>query len=705
MNNYFKSCHSSFKAMIFISGLVLALQLPVKAQWHQMNPLYGAYVSCFLTDSNEVYIGTLGSGIYYSPDFGHHWYSRSKGLTPHGYGIRAIVKLDSVLFAGYSHGLFKSDDYGLNWTFCSPNNQLLLDCYCLLVKDTILFAGTIFGKILRSYDAGNSWEVVYWGNGYFDMESILRFKLIGNKIYACVIGEIGGVLVSNDNGNTWTYQNEGLESRSITDITFYDNTFYAANRWDGVYKSESNQSLNWTLCSNGITEHRMKSIYYCNGNIYAGTFYDDLYRSSNDGETWTEISGGLIEDAVNEITSIHNNEISIGISDLGILNSADNGNTWTPMNTGLSEINIVDIVSFDNKTYCSIKHKGIYVSSDNGSTWNFTSQDIPDINIMDLEVAATTIYAGTYDHGLYKSLNGGLNWSSCNNGILFEVEYIPVIKAFGDTLFVHTGDGGSHSYRSFDNGGSWQSITIPYQPNVTDFEIFNGTLFASTDGDGIYRSFNYGNSWSPVQNEPMHIHELIRSEHEIYAACIGGLYMLDEQDAKNWRNISSGLPIDYVETIEIVQDILIAGLWIEGFYTMNLNQQSEWKYMGTIDMTDFPKPARLTYSNNFLYCTISGFGLWKYNFPLLPESEVTSLTNNSSSILNVVPFKSLNNSSQSSYHEGECTIYSLNGTKIFEGKLNRTENSSCDFQYLKPGIYIVSFVSEGIIHTEKIFIR
>lgn len=110
--------------------------------WTYINSASGiseSYVNKFIVSNNRLYaVGALPGAVYVSNDKGSTWI-KSAGLNANGINyINTIISSNASLYAGSTQGVFKSDDYGINWVYIGCYNVL-----SLALKDHVLYAGTI----------------------------------------------------------------------------------------------------------------------------------------------------------------------------------------------------------------------------------------------------------------------------------------------------------------------------------------------------------------------------------------------------------------------------------------------------------------------------------------------------------------------------------------------------------------------------------
>ena len=140
------------------------------------------------------------------------WMESTRGLTDQH--LTSILAHENVLLAGTRNGIFRSEDAGQTWKESSEGltaRHLRWAAFHPQSTD-LVFAGTEPANIFVSHDHGASWRTCpevaqlrdrfHWSLPYSPEAGCVRgFAFHGNRGYAAV--EVGGVLVSDDKGQTW----------------------------------------------------------------------------------------------------------------------------------------------------------------------------------------------------------------------------------------------------------------------------------------------------------------------------------------------------------------------------------------------------------------------------------------------------------------------------------------------------------------------
>jgi photosystem II stability/assembly factor-like uncharacterized protein len=143
---------------------------------------------------------------------GSDWHESSRGLA--GQQVTSVIAREGTILAGTTNGVFRSEDEGQTWQEASHGltaRHVRWMAYHPDISD-LEFAGTEPANIFVSRDGGDSWracpEVAQlrdrfkWSLPYSPEAGCVRgFAFHGSRVYAAV--EVGGVLVSDDQGQTW----------------------------------------------------------------------------------------------------------------------------------------------------------------------------------------------------------------------------------------------------------------------------------------------------------------------------------------------------------------------------------------------------------------------------------------------------------------------------------------------------------------------
>ncbi|HVX10658.1 MAG TPA: hypothetical protein VHC22_05720 [Pirellulales bacterium] len=172
----------------------------------------------------NLFLGTVGEGVWRSTDGGETWNRASKGMFVEC-DVRALAvhpTRPEVLYAGTNEGVYRTQNGGDDWTLLGGPLDKLVTWVLLVVphaSDT-LFAGTRPPLIFRSTDAGRNWHKTdalpaqECPGILFNRVTTLRTDPFEReRLWAGV--EIDGVWTSRDGGASWNRVGQGLSSADI----------------------------------------------------------------------------------------------------------------------------------------------------------------------------------------------------------------------------------------------------------------------------------------------------------------------------------------------------------------------------------------------------------------------------------------------------------------------------------------------------------
>jgi photosystem II stability/assembly factor-like uncharacterized protein len=172
-------------------------------------------------------VGTVGTGLWISPDGGDTWRRVRDGVSNESrvYGLAVHPAEPRTLFAGAEDGLYKSADGGESFARLDTAMNGL-DVWRIAidpVNPDIIFAGTRPAALFRSNDGGHNWrklpaEVVdECPNVGVPRVTALTVDPSDHRVVWAGI-EVDGVRRSTDGGETWSRITNGIYDLDIHDI-------------------------------------------------------------------------------------------------------------------------------------------------------------------------------------------------------------------------------------------------------------------------------------------------------------------------------------------------------------------------------------------------------------------------------------------------------------------------------------------------------
>jgi hypothetical protein len=180
-------------------------------------------------DGDRVFVGTFDDGVFSTRDAGETWAPAGDGI-PHGRVLSvAISPCDrdndlSVVFAGTEpSSLYRSGDDGASWddlatlrdlpsapTWSFPPRPWTHHVRWIAPhhhKPEVLFVGIELGGVLRSNDAGRTWDDRH-GEAVIDPHVLRTHPVDSDRVYG-VGGD--GISYSRDRGDHWIRDTDGMD--------------------------------------------------------------------------------------------------------------------------------------------------------------------------------------------------------------------------------------------------------------------------------------------------------------------------------------------------------------------------------------------------------------------------------------------------------------------------------------------------------------
>ncbi len=299
--------------------------------------------------------GTDNGVLVFRPD-GTGWVLKAQGL--YGRKVPALAfHKDGTLYAGAANGtVYRSSDLE-NWEplfdgLSHPSvHSLVFDPQ----DPNVIYAGTEPAAIFKSVNSGQTWTQLKafnqvpgsakWTNSvppYRPKVTGLGFQ--GGRLVAAV--EVGGALVSDDGGETWTEANEGLARDTNALATQADHLF--ATTGLGFHRSD-NSGKNWKNLIAGLpyiftqglavdSQDPKKLIMGVNKARRGGGA--QIFRSTNGGDSWQITTNGLSTNGESCLTAIASGHgCFVAGTDKGdLFGTFDFGDLWRRIRPGLPPV-------------------------------------------------------------------------------------------------------------------------------------------------------------------------------------------------------------------------------------------------------------------------------------------------------------------------------------------------------------------------------
>jgi photosystem II stability/assembly factor-like uncharacterized protein len=403
-----------------------------------------------------------------SLDGGVNWQAMT--LSPEENGLSDIAfhpTISGTLYGITCRGLFSSTNAGTTW---SQVTDTPLDCMWAIGLDPVTGAPRYGGGgsrgVLRSWDAGYTWEVASEGMNALQLVDISASESHPEQVYAAASS--AGGFASADAGHSWQLAVSGdwTNISAAQADPVQSCTGYLGGMAPGLEPNSGFGCIYKTLdCGQTWAPRHLPATYSPVGELVVTIAVDPsdpetmfaggirsridtgmgvgmVYSTADSGLNWAEVDVGyplsdvvaivfdpLVTDTLYLATGIRNDPGGMPYLPTGaVYKSVDGGSTWHLKDSGLSDLPIVAMVIdpsdsnvlyvgvYDNPEYPEwpTDESGVFKSIDGGESWNPTNSglDFHDITSLFIDPLETqTVYAGTRWHGLYQSTDGGMTWT------------------------------------------------------------------------------------------------------------------------------------------------------------------------------------------------------------------------------------------------------------------------------------------------------
>jgi len=252
---------------------------------------YETAVATHRLGGRRLYVGTQGSSLFFSNDYGDTWNQVATAQNLYINCIEPDPFNDSRVFVGSTSGVFKSTDGGLTWTSSSLTDQSIYSLATDPSAQDVIYAGTADGSIYKSTNGGGIWTSLSAGLPGTRVRALVVDPANSAHVYAGLYGYgVGnGVYRSTDGGQNWAAYNSGLNCLNVLTLAFNnDSRILYAGTYGSVFAVKPGS--NSAPLSNAGPDKTVKEA--------VPVLLDGTASSDPDGDNltfaWTQVAGPAV---------------------------------------------------------------------------------------------------------------------------------------------------------------------------------------------------------------------------------------------------------------------------------------------------------------------------------------------------------------------------------------------------------------------------
>lgn len=538
-----------------------------------------APVLALAADANTLWAGGTGGAARYDD----HWHSLLSGLPLRS--VTALAFINGRLYAGGTGGIVRSSNRGDQWQQSnSAGSESPVTAFAAAPYDpNLLLAATLTQGVLRSTDAGAHWSVATFG-----LETLECTALLWAHETRVFVGTTSGVYVSPNEGRAWRLC-AGTEGAPIAALVrLADGTLLAGVELGGVLRSED-EGETWQRHGNLPPDITITTMLAADCGVLLASGEHGLLLSGDGGEHWDCVAEAVFLSLAAGETTLY-----AGTTE-GILSSED-GRTWRENLPSLPLSDHTRLTSVEGKPLV-YGTQAVPVVYDTQEGWvELVNTPAPLYTLA--QAADGALLASSMD-GLYRSDDGGECWNAVIPGAAGRATQMSL-------LLDGTGyaAGGNYLLRTTDHGATWDALTAPfgvlrlvalqalaepagtlvgisYDPRLHVAQIWHSsdagehwsrgaqmstsfeqvsTLAAPplfTLGGFVFMRNASGNWEQQRVGDGSGIRRIVGNTRILFALTTSGIYRSDDR-GMTWQMLDSEIAVEQIVDIALVDDILYA---------------------------------------------------------------------------------------------------------------------------------------------------
>ncbi len=409
-------------------------------------------------------IASACSGIYESKNAAGTW-RKVQGIPSTSRRTRAILQnpgLPDTIFAGTTEGLWRSPDGGNVWTLMTPK-QLEVNAIAVHPDDpNTVYIGTNNYGVMISRDNGKTFSLS--NNGFSGRRAyqLTADRERPGRVYASTINTATGggfFFISEDGGVTWKSTTKGLPSRLITYSILQDEknpeTLYTGTNL-GMYVS-NDRGLSWAALGAPAEVKKPKARKARNTRVRPTATQRAAAQSDR-----TAIQPAASPRRVDEGVKRAQVALNAAGYNVGTPDGVAGTRTITAVRKFQLDKRIPQTGVIDAATFTALGIDGGIPTDGTAASLQTAPQALTDtINALaytfDEKDGQRGILAAT-NAGLFRTYNPTVGWERLSYGKDFDARTLCISASPQSPNTIYVGTATSGTLRSQDNGATWQNV-------------------------------------------------------------------------------------------------------------------------------------------------------------------------------------------------------------------------------------------------------
>lgn len=427
----------------------------------------------------------VNNTFFASTDGGINWEKQSEVSI--GFKKDLYSPKINEVFLLNDNAFYKSADGGKHWRKIQLPIQFGFTDLCM--KDNIGFISGRLGRILKTEDAGETWEIV--NNKLYPH---LHKIEIQNKDSVFAVGNLGTILFSSNAGKTW--QEQHTDNRDdLYEIQILNRKNIFIGGMYGLFKYHKPELLSgyqWEPANLLIASNGSKTT--------ANSTNDTWFRAQAQDSMGKKYSDSLLIDIDAPAIFISSDTIIDNSSKIGLHALTDAG-TWSLQKEEFVMVFYHDLERISRDTLLiggQYESNGVILkTTDGGNNWFHVNQNI-DYRIDEIEFVNSKIgYAGGYLGYLIKTEDGGDHWFKLESPTGNDIKSISFIN---ENLGFLAADHGQ-IFKTYNGGKSWEYSYLPYDYAIKILFLSDQKGFLLHNYSGFLSTVDGGKTWQEVPHD------------------------------------------------------------------------------------------------------------------------------------------------------------------------------------------------------------